>query len=156
MHISRPAIIAVEHALEHGWADSTIENYSSTVGRFLEFCATEGIRAKFQLPADESVLCTFSASSAGVYAGSTACKNIAALKAWHTTQNVEWKGGSQLHYVPAGVENLVPESSIHHPCPPINAAMLRSLYDGLDFSNPRDVSVFAATCVAFWGQCRLG
>jgi hypothetical protein len=34
--------------------------------------------------------------------------------------------------------------------------MLRALYDGLDFTCPRDVAVFAAACVAFWGQCRLG
>ncbi|KAJ6448084.1 hypothetical protein C8R47DRAFT_928037, partial [Mycena vitilis] len=42
------------------------------------------------------------------------------------------------------------------PRPPINRAMLKALYDSLDFSNPRDVAVFAAACVAFWGQCRLG
>ncbi|KAJ7730504.1 hypothetical protein B0H14DRAFT_2998932, partial [Mycena olivaceomarginata] len=34
--------------------------------------------------------------------------------------------------------------------------MLRALYEGLDFTSPRDVAVFAAACVAFWGQCRLG
>ncbi|KAF7349596.1 hypothetical protein MSAN_01685100 [Mycena sanguinolenta] len=34
--------------------------------------------------------------------------------------------------------------------------MLRVLYEGLDLSNSRDIAVFAAACVAFWGQCRLG
>lgn len=52
--------------------------------------------------------------------------------------------------------NLAPESSKRRPRPPINAAMLRALFDGLDFKSPRDVAVFAAACVAFWGQCRLG
>ncbi|KAJ7478785.1 hypothetical protein B0H11DRAFT_1652519, partial [Mycena galericulata] len=89
-------------------------------------------------------VCAFAASSAGIHAGSTARNNIAALKAWHIAQNVEWKGGSRLHYVLAGVENLAPESSRRPPRPPINATMLRALYDGLDFSNPRDVAVFAA------------
>ncbi|KAJ7897936.1 hypothetical protein B0H14DRAFT_2332420, partial [Mycena olivaceomarginata] len=92
----------------------------------------------------------------GVHAGQTARNNIAALKAWHAAQNAEWKGGSRLHYVLAGVENLAPESSKRPPRPPINATMLRALYDGLDFSNSRDIAVFAAACVAFWGQCRLG
>ncbi|KAJ6594951.1 hypothetical protein B0H19DRAFT_1247586 [Mycena capillaripes] len=126
------------------------------VDEFLGFCAIEGVPSKFQLPADEFVLCAFAASSAGVHAGSTVRNKIAALKAWHTAQNAEWKGSSRLHYVLAGVENLAPESSKRKPRPPITSAMLRALYDGLDFTNPRDVAVFAAACIAFWGQCRLG
>ncbi|KAJ7099846.1 hypothetical protein C8R43DRAFT_964113 [Mycena crocata] len=111
---------------------------------------------ELQLPADEFVLCAFAASSAGIHAGSTPRNNIAALKAWHTAQNAQWNGTSRLHYVLAGVEKLTPESSKRAPRPPINAAMLRALYNGLDFSNPRDIAVFAAACVAFWVQCRLG
>ncbi|KAJ7508098.1 hypothetical protein B0H11DRAFT_1611159, partial [Mycena galericulata] len=146
----------VQHALEHGWAESTLKNYGGVVDRFLDFCSVEGVPKKFQLPADEFVLCAFAASSAGVHAGSIARNNIAALKAWRNAQNFEWKGSSRLYYVLAGVDNLAPESSKRPPRPPINVAMLRALYDGLDFSNPRDVAVFAAACVAFWGQCRLG
>ncbi|KAJ6523727.1 hypothetical protein B0H19DRAFT_1215043 [Mycena capillaripes] len=137
-------------------ADATLGTYGSTVDRFLEFCAAEGVPKKIQPPADEFVLCAFAATSAGIHAGATAGNNIAALKAWHITQNAEWKGSSRLHYVLAGVENLAPESSKRPPRPPINSAMLRVLYEGLDFSKPRDVAVFAAACVAFWGQCRLG
>ncbi|KAJ7769486.1 hypothetical protein B0H16DRAFT_1715942 [Mycena metata] len=147
MHISQPTIANIEYALHHGWADKTLENYGSTVDRFLGFCTSEGIPPKFQLPADEFVLCAFAASSAGVHAGSTARNNIAALKAWHAAQNVEWNGGARLHYVLAGVENLAPETSKRPPRPPINATMLRALYDGLDFCNPRDVAIFAAATV---------
>jgi hypothetical protein len=154
--LSARAIANVEHALHHGWADSTLTNYGYAVDRFLAFCRLEGIPAEFQLPTDEFVLCAFAASSAGVHAGTTARNNIAALKAWHIVQGVEWKGSSRLHYVLAGVENLAPDSSKRPPRPPINATMLRVLYDGLDFSSPADVAIFAAACVAFWGQCRLG
>jgi hypothetical protein len=153
---SKKSLTNVQMALEHGWADSTVTNYGHAVDRFLAFCADEKIPTKFQLPADEFVLCAFAASGAGVHSGSTARNNIAALKAWHIAQNQPWNGGSRLHYVLAGVENLAPESSKRPPRPPINTAMLRALYDGLDFTSPRDVAVFAAACVAFWGQCRLG
>ncbi|KAJ6535788.1 hypothetical protein B0H19DRAFT_1271504 [Mycena capillaripes] len=156
IHLSTGAIANVNYALEHGWADTTLTNYGGVVDEFLGFCAIEGVPSKFQLPADEFVLCAFAASSAGVHAGSTVRNKIAALKAWHTAQNAEWKGSSRLHYVLAGVENLAPESSKRKPRPPITSAMLRALYDGLDFTNPRDVAVFAAACIAFWGQCRLG
>ncbi|KAJ7721249.1 hypothetical protein DFH07DRAFT_1008089 [Mycena maculata] len=152
----RPALHNVQKALHHGWADSTISNYGYAVDRFLAFCTREGIPPKFQLPTDEFVLSAFAASGAGVHSGSTARNNIAALKAWHVAQDQPWNGSSRLHYVLAGVENLAPESSKQPPRPPINAAMLRALYHGLDFTSPRDVAVFAAACVAFWGQCRLG
>ncbi|KAJ7429859.1 hypothetical protein B0H11DRAFT_2166731 [Mycena galericulata] len=155
-NLSRKAIDTIDHALHHGWAEPTLANYGNAVNRFLAFCAAEGVPHRFQLPADEFVLCAFATSSAGVHAGSTARNNIAALKAWHIAQNAPWHGGSRLHYVLAGVEKLAPESSKRPPRPPINSEMLRALYEGLDFSNPRDVAVFAAACVAFWGQCRLG
>ncbi|KAJ7734594.1 DNA breaking-rejoining enzyme [Mycena metata] len=153
---SKKALQNVQTALQHGWAEGTVKNYGYTLDRFLRFCVEEKIPPKLQLPTDEFVLCAFAASGAGVHAGSTARNNIAALKAWHVAQNQPWKGGSRLHYVLAGVENLAPESSKRPPRPPINAAMLRVLYRGLDFTVPRDVAVFAAACVAFWGQCRLG
>ncbi|KAJ7174969.1 DNA breaking-rejoining enzyme [Mycena crocata] len=156
IHLSQSTIHSVEYALQHGWAAPTLSNYGSAVDRFLAFCSAEGVPEEFQLPADEFVLCAFAASSAGIHAGSTARNNIAALKAWHTAQNAQWNGSSRLHYVLAGVEKLAPDSSKRPPRPPINATMLRALYDGLDFSDPRDVAVFAAACVAFWGQCRLG
>ncbi|KAJ7128284.1 hypothetical protein C8R46DRAFT_1237054 [Mycena filopes] len=155
-NLSHAAVAAMEHAMQHGWSANTLDNYGGTVDRFLNFCTVEGVPTKFQLPADEFVLCAFAASSAGVHAGSTVRNNIAALKAWHIAQGVAWQGSSRLHYVLAGVDNLAPESSKRAPRPPINAAMIRALYDGLDFSDPRDVAVFAAACVAFWGQCRLG
>ncbi|KAJ7083504.1 hypothetical protein C8R43DRAFT_909495 [Mycena crocata] len=154
--LSERARDSLDKALRHGWAPGTLSNYGYAVDRFLAFCAKEKIPIRFQLPADEFVLCAFAASGAGVHAGSTARNNIAALKAWHVAQGKTWQGSSRLHYVLAGVENLAPETSKRPPRPPINAEMLRVLYNGLDFTCPRDVAVFAAACVAFWGQCRLG
>jgi hypothetical protein len=58
-----------------------LTNYGSVVDQFQAFCAAEGVPRKFQLPADEFMLYAFAASSAGIQAGSTACNNIAALKA---------------------------------------------------------------------------
>ncbi|KAJ7861088.1 hypothetical protein B0H14DRAFT_2576229 [Mycena olivaceomarginata] len=59
IHLSNAAISAVEHALQNGWADSTLTNYGSVVDRFQAFSAAEGVPLKFQLPADEFVLCAF-------------------------------------------------------------------------------------------------
>jgi hypothetical protein len=108
---SKNSLAKVQLALEHAWANSTATNYGYALNRFLKFCADEKIPSRLQLPADEFVLCAFAASGAGVHSGSTARNNVAALKAWHVAQNQEWQGGSRLHYVLAGVENLAPESS---------------------------------------------
>ncbi|KAJ7701186.1 hypothetical protein B0H17DRAFT_924790, partial [Mycena rosella] len=154
----------VEKVLHHAWADSTLTGYGYAVDRFLAFCTAEKIPKKFQLPADKFDLCAFAASGAGVHSGSTTRNNMAALKAWHIAQGQgdplclshPWQGSSRLHYVLAGVQNLAPDSSKCPPRPPINSAVLRTLYEGLDFPCLRDVAVFAAACVAFWGQCQLG
>ncbi|KAJ6522154.1 hypothetical protein B0H19DRAFT_973664, partial [Mycena capillaripes] len=137
------------------WSNPTLANYGATLDQFLSFCAIEGVPRKFQLPADEFHLCAFAAASAGIHAGPTARNKIAAIKAWHIAQNVKLNGSSRLEYMLAGVENMAPESSRHALRPPINAAMSRALYDGLDLSDPRDFAVFAAACVAFWGQCHV-
>ncbi|KAJ6506880.1 hypothetical protein C8R45DRAFT_1060302 [Mycena sanguinolenta] len=144
--------------------ESTLANYGNTVDRFIAFCSAEGVPVDLHVPADEFVLCAFAASSAGTQTGSTARNNVAALKTWHVAQNVEWRGGARLHYILAGLENLAPEnlapenlapenlapeSSKRAPRPPINAAMLRVLYEGLDLSNSRDIAVFAAASSKF-------
>nr|GAT53151.1 predicted protein [Mycena chlorophos] len=146
----------IQSVLERGWASGTVDNYGSSVTRFREFCRREHIPRSLQLPAHEFVLCAFAASSARVHAGTTARKNISALKAWHIVNDQPWLGGPRLQYVLAGVENLTPTSSKRPPRPPISSAMLAELHRGLDFSAPLDVAVYAAACVAFWGQCRLG
>ncbi|KAF8189224.1 hypothetical protein K438DRAFT_2145201 [Mycena galopus ATCC 62051] len=126
-NLSPTAIQTVDYALQHGWAEATLANYGNAMDRFIAFCTTEGVPSDLQLPADKFVLCAFAASGAGVHAGSTARNNIAALKAWHVVQGIEWRGGSRLHYVLTGVEKLAPESSKRPPRPPINATMLRIL-----------------------------
>ncbi|EIN07606.1 hypothetical protein PUNSTDRAFT_70253 [Punctularia strigosozonata HHB-11173 SS5] len=143
-------------ALLHGWAPSTLRGYNSAVNRFIQFCRDEKIHRRFWLPADELVLCMFAASSEGHHAGSTARNALARLKAWHSVQNAEWKGGKHLDYVLNGVENRCPTLSHRPPCLPINQKMLRILRVGLDLSDNVNMAVFAAACVAFWGQCRLG
>ncbi|EIN04906.1 hypothetical protein PUNSTDRAFT_31671, partial [Punctularia strigosozonata HHB-11173 SS5] len=92
----------------------------------------------------------------GLRAGSTARNSIAGLKAWHAAQNADWKGGKRLKYVLNGVENRRPALSRLPPRLPVSRGMLRILRANLDLSNPVDIAVFAAACLAFWGQCRLG
>ena len=85
--------------------------------------------------------------------GGTSRSRLTALKAWHTSHNIEWKGSTRLRYVLNGVHNLAPSSSRRPPHTPINARMLSQLVEALNLSLPLDAAVAACAVTAFWGQC---
>jgi hypothetical protein len=146
----------VNQAIQGSLAHSTLKRYSGAIKRFIHFCNTEQIPDHLRFPADEFVLCAFAASSLGRHAGGTPRSRISALKAWHITHNMEWKGSARLRYVLNGVHNSAPRTSRRLPRPPINAMMLSQLVQNLDLNLPLDAAVAACAATAFWGQCRLG
>ena len=154
--LSKHAKSHVTQAIQGGWAESTLRRYTGTIKQFIRFCDAERVPEHLRFPADEFVLCAFAASSFGRHAGGTPRSRLSALKAWHTTHNVEWKGSTRLRYVLNGVKNFAPTSSRRPPRPPVNASMLVQLVNSLDLDSPLDAAVAACAVTAFWGQCRLG
>ncbi|KAK7000975.1 putative reverse transcriptase domain protein [Favolaschia claudopus] len=146
----------IDYAIQHAWADSTLEKYASSLKAFHTFCDSEGVDQAQRLPASEFLLCSFSASRAGEIAGGTARAAVAAVKAWHIIEGEDWQGGIRLRYVLRGVENLAPESSKRDIRPPVTASMVDLLAEHLDKSSPLDTAVLAAASSALWGQIRLG
>jgi hypothetical protein len=146
----------VTQALQSAWADSTLKRYTGAIKQYILFCDAERIPQHLRFPADEFVLCAFAASSFRRHAGGTPRSRISALKAWHITHNVEWKGSSRLRYILSGVQNLTPRSSRRPPRPPITGTMVTQLVESLDPNLPLDAAVAACAATAFWGQCRLG
>jgi hypothetical protein len=156
LYLSTQSRRHITRAIQNSWADVTIQRYSSTIKKFIRFCDAERVPEHLRFPADEFLLCTFAASSLGRHAVGTARARLSALKAWHTTHNVEWKGSARLRYVLNGIRNLAPMSSRQHLRPPISADMLIRLINNLDLTLPLDVVIAACAVTAFWGQCRLG
>ncbi|KAJ7364543.1 hypothetical protein DFH08DRAFT_681522 [Mycena albidolilacea] len=146
----------IQHALEHAWADSTIEKYGQSLEAYQQFCDAQEVPAPHRLPASEELLCAFAAARVGEIAGGTARSAVAAVKAWHIIHDAPWKGGLRLRYTLKGVEKLAPSSSAREERPPVTKEMLNLLERDLDLSSPEDAAVFAAACGAFWGQIRLG
>jgi hypothetical protein len=146
----------VTKAIRGSWADSTVKRYSGAIEQFIRFCDLEGVPEHLRFPADEFVLCAFAASSVGKHSRSTPRNRLSALKAWHVTHNMEWKGSARLRFVLNGVHNLAPKSSRRTPRPPVNAKMITQLVERLDSTSSLDVAVAACAATAFWGQCRLG
>ena len=154
--LSTHAKKGISYAIQNSWSKTTLRRYTGAIQQFIDFCISERIPDSLHFPADEFVLCTFAASSAGRHAGSTPRARLSAIKAWHIAHNMEWKGSSRLRYVLNGVDNLSPSNSRRSPRPPINSEMLKRLVSCLDLSSPLDAAVAACAVIAFWGQCRLG
>ncbi|KAJ6489476.1 hypothetical protein C8R47DRAFT_951031, partial [Mycena vitilis] len=154
--LSAQAKAKIDYAIRRAWADSTLTKYSQGLDAYQSFCDSENISQDKRLPANEFLLCAFAASRVGEIAGGTARGAIAAVKAWHILNDVEWEGGIRLRYVLRGVENAAPSSSKHDSRPPVTSTMLEALDSDLDHTDPKDAAVFAAACCAFWGQIRLG
>ena len=146
----------VSRAIQSSWADSTLKRYTGSIKQYIRFCNAERIPERLRFPADEFILCAFAASSFGRHAGGTPRGHLSALKAWHLTHNVEWKGSPRLRYVLNGVHNFAPGSSKRPPRPPVTRRMLSQLVGNLDLSSPLDAAVAACATTAFWGQCRIG
>jgi hypothetical protein len=110
----------------------------------------------FCFPTDEFVLCAFMASSLGKHASSTPCSRLSALKAWHFTHDMEWKGSIWLCYVLNSVCNLAPGTSKCPLHPPISMKMLAQLVDNLNLNSSLDLGIAACAATSFWGKCCLG
>jgi hypothetical protein len=146
----------ITRAIQGSWATSTLKRYTGSIKQYIRFCDAERIPEHLRFPADEFVLCAFAASSLGRHAGGTPRSRLSALKAWHLTQNVEWKGSARLRYVLNGVHNFTPGHSKRPLRPPVTRKMLSQLVRSLNIDSPLDAAVAACATTAFWGQCRLG
>jgi len=154
--LSCSTLSKLDDAISNSLASSTQRGYSSSIRQFLAFCDSECVPQSLRLPADEFILCAFAAQSVRRHSGSTAAKRIAALKAWHASNNVCWNGSKRLAYTLNGVKNLAPDSSFVRQRLPVTTEMLHVLARSLSTSNPLDTAILCCALVAFWGQCRIG
>jgi hypothetical protein len=146
----------IRAAIRNSLAPATLRSYRATVKQFWQFCDREGIPPHQRTPTPEIVLCAFAADGFERLSGSTTQKKIAALKAWHGSNNWPWFGGDRLKRVITGVRNATPHSSIQPKRPNISIQNLITLAHHLNLNDSLDAAVLACASTAFWGQCRLG
>ncbi|KAF7334413.1 putative reverse transcriptase domain protein [Mycena venus] len=132
----------LEWTLQHAWSESTLEKYGSSLAAFHEYCDKEGVSVSQRLPANEFLLCTYASSRVGEIAGRTARSALAAVKAWHTINGAEWRGGIRLRYTLRAVKNMAPSSSKRPMHPPVSATMVDILGEELNHEDPFDSCVY--------------
>lgn len=153
--LSPSSRLKIRTAIQRSLAPSTHLSYQSAIRIFNIFCDREKIPTHRRTPTPEPLLCAFAADGINQLSGSTIKNRIAALKAWHTSNNWPWLGGDRLIRVIKGVQNATPTST-NPKRPPASIHALETLADNLNHDNPLDLAIFACACTAFWGQCRLG
>jgi hypothetical protein len=146
----------IRAAIHNSLAPATLRSYRTTIRQFQQLCDREGIPPHQHTPTPEIILCAFAADDFERLSGSTTRNKIAALKAWHGSNNWPWFGGDRLKRVITGVHNATPTSSIQPKRPNISIHILSTLTDHLNHNSGFDAAVLACACTAFWGQCRLG
>ncbi|KAG2029225.1 hypothetical protein BDR03DRAFT_936867 [Suillus americanus] len=123
------------------WKHETLEGYQGGINCFTAFCSSINLPAS--LPVPEWVLCAFAAHHVGTCSGSAIANNIFGLHAWHISNRAPWLGSTCLKYVLRSAKRLTPDSSRHHPRPPVTSEMLDFLHASLNVSTPLYVCVLA-------------
>lgn len=140
----------------HAWSETTRQKYSSGIERYKKFCVSRGFPEHECFPASEKVLCSFVATFAGTRAGSTIRNDLAAVRAWHIINALEFPSTTRLVYALKGASNMTPASSKRDLRPPMTVKKLSILRSNIDVRLPLDAAVFFAATTAFFGQLRLG
>ena len=109
------------------------------------------------MPSSKHLLIAFVASCGAQKVSSITIKHwLLGLELWHIVNGAPWLSASVLKHIVKASLSLAPKSSFHTRCSPVLITHLSSLHHHLDFTNLFNVTVFAITCVSFWGQARLG
>ncbi|QRV78784.1 site specific recombinase, phage integrase family protein [Ceratobasidium sp. AG-Ba] len=142
--------------LSKGLAKGTTKNYESAIRTFLDFIAEHNIEPHRAFPAEEIVICAFTASLAKKVSGSTANGILSGLKTWHEIHGFTWNGSKRIQLITKGVAISAPASSKKKPRKPVSISMMHELADQLSMDSPMDACIFAAACTLFWAQGRSG
>lgn len=140
--------------IESSWAPKTSNRYASSLNVFLAFCDKHNISAARRLPADEELLCAFTASFASSHQRTTVQGHLSEVRAWHIASDATWYGSLRLRQTLKGVEFLAP--LLDNACRPVTTSMISLFRNNLDLSIPLNACALSATICVFWPQLRLG
>jgi hypothetical protein len=134
--------------------EKTRSNYGAGLLQFTQFCDFNSISEQQHCPASEILISAFIASYTGLRSSDCINSWLSGIKWWHTFQGAVWHGADMLSSVKKGVAKVIPESSQRSKREPVTLERLHSLLLGLDLTNAKDATIYAASSVAFHGICR--
>lgn len=142
---------SIDSALSRAWASATQKSYKHGINKYLSFCRKYGIHPSLIFPANDYLLCAFTADLAH-HLSQTAIKNVlSGLRAWHISNGFDFQRSQRLA--------TLARTSVNHPLPlrkPVTLAMIGLLCEHLSSTTSLDLSIRACALLAFWGLARLG
>ncbi|QRV80639.1 site specific recombinase, phage integrase family protein [Ceratobasidium sp. AG-Ba] len=146
----------VLNSLKSGFARSTIKNYESAIRAYTDFIDANNISKDKAFPADEKIICAFTASMYAKKSGQTASGLLSGLKTWHELHDLPWNGGRRQQIILKGIAIAAPKNSHREKRVPITIELMKLLVSSLDLKTGFDAAVWAGASSLFWGQGRSG
>lgn len=142
----------IDNALSRAWAPATIKNYTTGINKYLHFCQRHDIHRSLIFPANEYLLCAFTAHLAESLTRNTIKNILSGIRAWHIANGFDFHRSERLTILARSTVN----TQSTPPRKPVTLDMLHILLDNLSHQNPKDCAVLACALLAFWGLARLG
>ncbi|KAF4613593.1 hypothetical protein D9613_007895 [Agrocybe pediades] len=153
-----PNIVASAYrVVSEALATNTRITYAAGVARFHEFCDANNVDERQRMPASAVLLTAFVDAHCGRFSGSTIRTWLSGIRAWHLCHGAPWEGDSDW----VGWARVAAQKQgVAHKRPtraPVSLEHLRALRLRLNLvSSSRDIALWAAVLVTFWGCRRLG
>ncbi|TFK17155.1 hypothetical protein FA15DRAFT_737291 [Coprinopsis marcescibilis] len=139
------------------FAPSTHEAYGTSLFAFHPFCDSKGVPEEQRAPASPTLIAMFALSMVGLYAGSTACNYMYAVRAWHIIHGVKWSVNTEeLDALLKSAEKSVPATSKREKRDPFTTVYILKIRAALNLQDPLHVAVYACLTTMFYATARLG
>ncbi|KAE8240161.1 hypothetical protein A4X13_0g7918 [Tilletia indica] len=147
-----PAIRAV---LLSAFADGTQKNYSTALSQWHNFCDKHNISEPDRGPARPDLVELWISNEAGEKSGGYLKDWLAAMKAWHTLNEIAWTiDEDRISLIRRGVKAVQPPS--RPPRPAMTVDWLNKVIQVTNVNDPQELMTATIAACGLWGLFRLG
>jgi hypothetical protein len=125
---------------------------------FHVFCDSKLISEDQRTPASRILISSFITEMVDHYAGKTVTNYVHGIHTWHILHGVPWElgGDAEIDTLLKATASLTPASSKRTKCDPYTIALIISIQENLNLSNPLDAAVFACLTTTFFTCTSIG
>ncbi|KAE8232282.1 hypothetical protein CF326_g2688 [Tilletia indica] len=151
----KPQPAAVRKVLVASFALGTKKNYSTALAQWHNFCDRHSVPEADRGPAKVELIELWIANEAGDKSGGYLKDWLAALRAWHTINNIAWRvDENRVTLLRRGVKVVQPPPKPKRPA--MTAQWLHAIINAADFNDPQELAVATVATCGLWGLFRLG
>ncbi|KAE8229425.1 hypothetical protein CF326_g5605 [Tilletia indica] len=151
----KPQSAAVRKVLVASFALGTKKNYSTALAQWHNFCDRHSVAEEDRGPAKVELVELWVASEAGDKSGGYLKDWLAALRAWHTLNNIAWRvNDDRIVLLRRGVKVVQPPPKPKRPA--MTVQWLHAILHTANLGDPQELAVVTVATCGLWGLFRLG